>query len=87
MPSIAVALIGDLGGEVPSRLSLMRSSYNLSTLVLESRRITYGDDSCVSNDMESLSEVYVDRYSAHFRIGDTAMVIFLLAPKAGALLC
>ena len=46
MTSRSAAFFGDLGGEVSSRLSFMRSSYDLSTVVPESSRITYGGDSC-----------------------------------------
>ena len=87
IPSRAAELIGDTGGEVSSRLSLMRSSYDLSTVVPESRRITYGGDYCVSDDMESCSEGSLDGYAANFRIGDTRMGIFLMVPQSGALLC
>ena len=50
----------------------------------DSRRITYGGDYCVSDDMKSLSEFYVDVDAAHFRIGDTGMGIFLMVSRAGA---
>ena len=83
----SAALLGDLGGEVSSLLSLMRSSYDFSTVVTESRRIKYGGDCCVSDDMESLSEGYVDGDAVHFRIGDTGMGIFLMVPRSGASLC
>ena len=52
MPSRATALLGDLGSEVSSRLSFMRMSYDLSTVVPDSRRITYGGDFCSSDVME-----------------------------------
>ena len=84
MTSRAAALLGDLGGEVSSCLSLMMSSYDILTVVTYSRRITYGCDCCVSDDMESFSEGYVDRYAAHFRIGDTGMGIFLMVPQSCA---
>ena len=87
MPSREVALLGDLGGELSYRLSLMRSSYDLLTVVPESRRITYGGDSCVSDDMESLSECSLDGDAVRFRIGDTGMEIFLMVPRASALSC
>ena len=87
MPSRAVALLGNLGGEVSYRLSLMRLPYDFSAVVPESRRITYVGDSCVSDYMESLSEGSVDGDAAHFSIGDTGMVIFLMLPRAGASLC
>ena len=81
MPSRAAALIGNLGEEVSSRLSWMRSSYYFSAVVPESRIITYGCESCVSDDMESLYECSADGDAEHFRIGDTGMVIFLMVPK------
>ena len=84
MPSIAEALLGDLGGELSYQLSLMRSSYDILIVVPESRRIIYGGDCCVSDDMYSCSEVSVDGYAAHFRVGNTEMVIFLMVPQAGA---
>ena len=87
MSSRAAELIGDTGGEVSSRLSLMRSSYDLSTVVPESRRITYGGDYCVSDDMESLSECSVDGDATHFRIGDTGMGILFMVPRAVTLSC
>ena len=67
-------------GGVSSLLSWMRLSYDFSTVVPEFRRITYGDDSCVSDDMESLSECFVDVEATHFRIGDTGMGILLMVP-------
>ena len=87
MPSRAAALLGDLGGEVSSRLSFMRSSYDLSTVVPESRRITYGGDFCSYDDMESCYKGSVDEDAALFRIGDTGMGISLMVPRAGASLC
>ena len=42
---------------------------------------------CVSDDMNSLSECYVDGETAHFRIGDTGMEILLMVPRAGASSC
>ena len=87
MPSRSAALLGDLVGEVSSRLSLMRLSYDFSTVVPDYRTIRYGGDSCVYNDMESLYEGYVYGDAVHFRIGDTGMGIFLTVPRAGASLC
>ena len=60
MPSRAAEFLGDLEGEASSQRSWMRLSYDLSTVVPESSRITYGGDSCVSDDMESLSGFSVD---------------------------
>ena len=84
MPSRASALLGNLGGEVSSQLSFMKLSYDFSTVVLESRKITYGGDSSVSDNMESLSESSVDEDAAKNRIGDTEMGILLMVTRAGA---
>ena len=80
-------MLGDLEVEVSSRLSWIRSSYDLSTVVPESRRITYGGDYCVYDDLESLSECPVDGDAAHFRIGDTGMGIFFMVPGPAASSC
>ena len=86
MPSKLAALLGDLGGEVSSRLSFMRSSYDLSTVVTLSRRITYGGDVCSSDVIDSCSKVSVDGDAAVLSIGDTGMGIFLIVPQVGVLL-
>ena len=83
MPSRAAALIGDLGGEVSSWLYFMRSSYDLSTVVPLSRRITYGGDFCSSDVMESCSKSYVDGYAAVISIGYTGIGILLMVPRFG----
>ena len=80
-------MLGDLGGEVSSRLSFMRSSYEISTVVPESRRITYWGDCFVSYDMDFFSKGSANGDAAQLRIGDTGMEIFLMVPQAGALLC
>ena len=87
MISWASALLGDLGGEVSSRISWMRFSNDFLTVLPESRRITYWGDCCVSNDMESLSGFSAEGDAASFRIGDTGIVIFLMVPQAGTLSC
>ena len=46
-----------------------------------------GGDSCVSDDMESLSECSVDGDATHFRIGDTGMGIFLMVTQSRASSC
>ena len=74
-------------GNYQSRLYWMRSSYDFSAVVPESSRITYGGDSCVSDDMDSLYECYVYGDAANFRIGDTGMGIFLMVSRAGASSC
>ena len=65
----------------------MISSYDFSTVVPDSRRITYGGDSCVSDSMESLSEGSVYGDAAHLMIGDTGMGILLMVPRAGESSC
>ena len=65
----------------------MRLSYDFSTVVPDSRRITYGGDYCVTDEMESLSDCSVDVDSAHFIIGDTGMGLFLMVPQAGTYSC
>ena len=81
------ALLGDLEGEALSRLALMRSAYDFLTIVPDYSRITYGGESFVSDEMESLSDCSVDGDAAHFSIGDTGMGIFLMVPQAGASSC
>ena len=56
MPYRNSAFLGDLGVEISSR-SFMRSSYDLSTVVPFSRRITYGGDVCSSDVIDSCSKV------------------------------
>ena len=86
MPSRATAFLGDLGGEVSSRLSFISLSYDLSTVVPESRRITYGGDFCSSDVMELCYKGSVDVDAAVFSIGDTGMGILLMVTQAGVLL-
>ena len=62
----------------------MRLSYDFLTVVPESRIIAYGDDSCVSDEMESLYDCSVDGDAAHFSIGDTGIGVFFMVPQAGA---
>ena len=78
------SFISDLVGEVSSLLSLMRLSYDFSTVVSDYRSISYGGDCCVSGDMDYLSESYVYGDTAHFRICEIVMVIFLMVPQSGA---
>ena len=86
MPSRATALLGDLGSEVSSRLSFMRSSYDISTVVPLSRRITYGGDVFSSDVIELCSKGSVDGDAAVLSIGDTGMGILLMVPRVGVLL-
>ena len=63
----------------------MRLPYDFLTLVPDYRIITYGGDSCVSDEMESLSDCSVDGDAKHVNIDDTGMGIFLMVLQAGAL--
>ena len=65
----------------------MRLSHDFLTVVPLSRRITYGGDSCVSDEMDYVSECSVYGDATDSRIGDTAMGIFLMVPSAGASSC
>ena len=67
MPSRDVALLGELGVGVSSRVSLMRLSYDHSTVVPLSRRITYGGD-VGSSDV-------IDYFSKSSGTGDAAVLI------------
>ena len=51
MSSRAAAFFVDLEGEASSQPAWMRSSYDFSTVVPESRIMTYGGDSGSSVDM------------------------------------
>ena len=76
MPYRLAALFGDLGGEVSYRLSFMRSSYDLLTVVPESRRIKFGGYLCSSDVMDSCSKGSLDGYAEVISIRDTGMGIF-----------
>ena len=62
----------------------MMSSYDFSTVLPDSRRITYRGDCCVSDYMDSLYEGSVGGDATHFSIGDTGMGIFLMVPRVSA---
>ena len=64
----------------------MRLSYDLSTVVPLSRRITYGGDVCSYDVIDSCSKVSVDEDAAILSIGDTGMEILLMVPRVGVLL-
>ena len=72
--------------KVSSRLSFMRSSYDLSTVVPLSRKITYGSDVCSSDVIDYCSKVSVDGDSAVLNIRDNGMGIFLMLPRVSVLL-
>ena len=87
MPSRAEAFLEDLGIELSSRLSLTRSSYDRSTVIPLSRRITYGGDVCSSDVIDSCSKVSGTGDAAVFNIGDNGIGIFLMVPRVGISLC
>ena len=87
MTSKAAALRVDLEGEASPQLAWMRSSDDFSTVLALSTKITYGGDSCVSDEMESVSECSVDGDTTYFSIGDTVLGIFLMVPLAVASSC
>ena len=87
MPSRATELLGDLGGEVSSWLSFMRSSYDISNVVTESRRIIYGGDFCSSDVMETCSKGSVGGDDAVLSIWDTGTGILLMVPRACVFFC
>ena len=63
----------------------MRLPYDFLTLVPDYRIITYGGDSCVSDEIESFSGCYLYGDATHFSIGDTGIGIFLMVPRYCAL--
>ena len=87
MPFRAAAFRGDLGVDVSSQVSLMRSSYDHSTLIPLSRRINYGGDFGSSDVMDSCSKSSGTGDAAVFNIGDNGIGIFLMVPRVGISLC
>ena len=73
MHSRVATLLGELEGKSSSRPAWMRSSYDFSTVFPESRIITYGGDSCVSDEMGPLSDCSVGGDAAHSMIWDTGI--------------
>ena len=64
----------------------MISSYDFSTVVPWSRRITYGGDVFSSDVINSCSKVTVNGDAAVISIGDNCMGIFLMVPRVSILL-
>ena len=79
----ALELLGDLGVEVLYRLSLMRSSHDLLTVIQFSWRITYGGHFCSSGVIDSCSKVSVIGDAAVFNIGNIGIGILLTVPRFG----
>ena len=78
-----MALFGDLGVDLSSRVSLMRSSYDCSTVIPFYRRITYGGYFGSSDVMDSFSKYSGTGDAAVFNIGDNGVGIFLMVPRVG----
>ena len=87
MPFRATTLLGDLRVDVSSRVSLMRSSYDCSTVMTLSRRITYVGDVGLSDVIDSCSKSSGTGDVAAFNIGDDGIGIFLMMPRVGIFLC
>ena len=87
MPYRAAALLGYLGFEVSSRMSFMRLSYDISTVISLSRRIAYGGDVCSSDIINYCYEVSLHGDAAVLNICDIWMGIFLMVPRVGISLC
>ena len=87
MPSRAAVLLGDLGVDLSYRVSLMRSSYDRSTVIPLSSRITYGGGFGSSDVMDSCSKSSGTGDAVFFNIGDNGIGIFLIVPRVGISLC
>ena len=87
MPYGAAALLRELGVDLSSRVSLMRSSYYRLNVVPLSRRITYGGDFGSYDIMDSCSKYPRTSDAAVFNIGDNGIIIFLMVPRFGIYLC
>ena len=65
----------------------IRSSYDVSIVILEYRRMTYGGDCGSSDDMDLSSDWFVNGKSAYFMIADTGSGISLMVHLSSPLLC
>ena len=65
----------------------MRFSYDRSTVIPLSSRITYGGDFGSSDVMDSCSKSSGTGDAAVFNIGDNGIRIFLMVPRVGISLC
>ena len=74
----AAELLGDLGVDLSSQVSLTRLSYDRSTVIPLSRRITYGGDVRSSDVIDSRSKSSGTGDVAVFNIGDNGIGIFLM---------
>ena len=80
-------MLGDLGVDLSSRVSLMRSSYDRSNVIPLSRRITYVGDLGSSDVIYSCSKSYLTGDATVFNIGYNGIGIFLMVPQVGISLC
>ena len=87
MSSRAALFLGDLGVDLSSRVSLMRLSYDRSTMIPLSRRITYGGGFGSSDVMDSCSKSSGTGDAAVFNIGDNGIRILLMVPRVVISLC
>ena len=74
-------------GETSPRPDLMRSSYYFSTVIPESRIMTYGGDSRSSDDWDLLSDWSDNVEAAGFMIVETGSGILLMVPSTRKSLC
>ena len=87
MPSRSEALLGDLGADLSSQLSLMRSSYDSSTVIPLSRIITHGGDFWSLGVKYSCSNSSGTGDSAILYIVDNEVGILLMVPRFGISFC
>ena len=74
----------DLEGKASYRPDWMRSSYDFSTVVPESRRMTYGGNYVSSVDMEISYDWFGYGEAECFRIFDTGNGMLLMAHRYSA---
>ena len=70
----------DEEGETSFQPDWIRSSYDLSTVIPESRRMSYGVESGSSDDMELSSDWFGNGEAADFIIVETGSGILLIVP-------
>ena len=87
MPYNAAALFVGKEVEISSRPALIRSSYDILTVILESRRITYGGDSGSSDDWGLSSDWCNNDEAEYFIIVETGGGILFMVPQTRESLC
>ena len=83
----AAELLGDLGVDLSSQVSLPRLLYDRSAVIPLSRRITYGGALGFSDVINSCSKSFGTGDAAVFNIGDNGIGILLMVPQVGISLC